>query len=78
MSDIDKKLIIPFDAPLNKLDNINQTYGCRQSNPNICKNCCIENICAFVSNDHICKKPSTKWKSQYEQLLIKGGKNNGN
>lgn len=78
MSDIDKNLIIPFDAPLKKEDSINQTYGCRQLNPDICNNCYIENVCAFVSKDNICKRPSLKWKKQYEKLQAKEDKENGN
>jgi len=78
MNDFDKSLIIPFDAPLNKEDTESQTYGCRQLNPDICKNCYINNICAFVSKDKICKRPSLKWKKQYKYLLSKGEKSNGN
>lgn len=33
---MNKELLIPFDAPLNKKDTEAQTYGCRQNNPNIC------------------------------------------
>lgn len=78
MSDLDKSLIIPFDAPLNKEDTEYQTYGCRQLNPDICKSCYITNICAFVSKDKICKRPSLKWKKQYKDLLAKEEKLNGN
>lgn len=78
MNEIDKKIIIPFDAPLNKEDSYNKTYGCRQLNPEICKNCYIENVCAFVSKDNICKRPSLKWKKQYNFLLLKEENSNGN
>ena len=54
--------------PLNCGDTEFQTYGCRANNPDICKNCYIENVCAFTSEDHICKAPSAKWKSYYHVL----------
>lgn len=62
------ELKIPLKAPLNTDDTENQTYGCRANNPNICKNCYVDNICAFVCNDHICKAPSSKWKKYYKML----------
>lgn len=64
-----KEYIIPFNAPLNPLDTEKQTYGCRQSNPNICGNNNLPNICAFCCSDHICKKPSRAWKKQFYKLL---------
>ena len=63
-----KTLHIPFAAPLNKVDTEMQTYGCRANNPDICKNCYVENICAFTAQDHICKAPSAKWKKYYAAL----------
>ena len=53
-----KELQVPFNAPLNVLDTEIQTYGCRANNPDICANNSITNICAFTSEDCICKKPS--------------------
>lgn len=53
---------------LNIGDSEYQTYGCRANNPEICKNCYVENICAFSSEDKICKAPSSKWKQYYERL----------
>ena len=46
-------------------------YGCRHYNPNICKNNGMENICAFVKADNICKKPPRSWTKQYEKLSKK-------
>ena len=66
---MNKKLKIPFKAPLNGLDSPEQTYGCRANNPDICANCYLEGICAFVTEDAICRKPSKAWKKQYERLL---------
>lgn len=64
----EKLLKFSLDAPLNKGDTESQTYGCRANNPDICKNCYIEGVCAFASSDHICKTPSAKWKKYYEKL----------
>ncbi len=61
-------LKIPFKAPLNPLDTPEQTYGCRANNPDICANCYLDGVCAFVTEDSICKKPSKAWKKQYERL----------
>lgn len=54
----EKELKFPFNAPLNEQDTETQTYGCRQNNPYICGNNGLSDICAFVSNDGICRKPS--------------------
>lgn len=62
-------LKVPFNAPLKKLDTESQTEGCRANNPNICSSNMITGICAFASNDRICKKPSRAWKKQYNILL---------
>lgn len=59
---------IPFNAPLNPVDTEIQTFGCRANNPNICGNNCLDGICAFVTDDHICRKPSKAWKRQYKIL----------
>lgn len=48
-------LKVPFNAPLKKLDTESQTEGCRANNPNICSSNMITGICAFASNDRICK-----------------------
>jgi len=64
----DKELKIPFKNPLNEQDTETQTFGCRQNNPDICANNGIEGVCAFASPDHICKRPSRSWKSQYNKL----------
>lgn len=69
---VDKKkkleLCIPFNDGLHIEDMELQTYGCRHSNPDICKSNSIPKICAFTSTDHICKKPSRAWKKQYIKL----------
>jgi len=66
-----KNLQIPYDAPLNDLDTETETFGCRQNNPEICGNHSLNGICAFTSNDYLCKKPSRSWKKQYTILKNK-------
>lgn len=65
----ENKIKIPFHAPLNELDTEYQTYGCRANNPEICANNSLDNVCAFTSEDGICKKPSRAWKKQYHTLM---------
>lgn len=59
---------VAYDAPLNELDTETQTFGCRTNNPEICSSNCLEGICAFVTEDNICRKPSRAWKKQYAKL----------
>ena len=66
---LEKKCIVPFNAPLNSEDTEKQTYGYRQNNPDICGNNGLENVCAFVRTDCICQRPSRTWKKQYYKLL---------
>lgn len=63
-----KGLCFPFSAPLNPQDSETQTYGCRANNPDICGNNCLTGICAFVTPDSICRKPSRAWKKQFRKL----------
>lgn len=60
-----KQLRIPFNSPLHSQNTESSTYGCRQNNPGICGSNGIPGVCAFVSNDYICKKPSRAWKKQF-------------
>ena len=62
------KLKVSFSAPLAPLDSETQTYGCRQTSPDICNANSMERICAFVRSDFICKRPSVAWKKQYKKL----------
>ena len=66
-----KDLRILFNAPLRECDTEQQTFGCRQNNPDICKYNGVEGVCAFVCEDCVCKKPSRAWKRQYELLKQK-------
>ena len=63
-----QNLKISFSAPLHPFDTEASTYGCRQNNPDICGNNGILGICAFKSDDCICKKTSRAWKKQYQKL----------
>ena len=63
-----KALHFSLKAPLHTEDTESQTYGCRANNPDICKSCYVDGICAFVLEDKICKSPSAKWKKYYQQL----------
>lgn len=69
MSHIPKELHIPIRDSLHPEDTENQTFGCRQKNPDICGYCNIENVCAFSSDDKICKHPSAKWKKIFRELM---------
>ena len=62
-------LVIEPSAPLNSQDSPCQTYGCRHQNPDNCTKNSMENICAFVRADNICKKPPMHGARQYEKLL---------
>lgn len=66
--EFNKELRIKFSAPLNYLDTEAQTLGCRANNPDICANAYLEGVCAFVTQDGICRKPSAAWKRQYKKL----------
>jgi len=59
---------VGFNEPLHEQDTEQQTHGCRQSNPEICKYNRLADICAFVREDCICKKPSRAWARQYRKL----------
>jgi len=59
---------IAFSAPLNEQDTEYQTYGCRHTNPEICKKNGLASVCAFIREDGICKSPSLAWVKQYRIL----------
>ena len=63
-----ENLHFAFNAPLNDKDTETQTYGCRANNPGICGNNGLPGVCAFVSDDGICHKPSRAWKKKYNEL----------
>lgn len=57
-----KKKLLMKNKILQKDDTCNQTYGCRHSNPELCKYIDLEGKCAFASEDEICKFPPKSWK----------------
>jgi hypothetical protein len=65
---MNKDLRIPFNAALHEQDSEAQTYGCRQKNPDICGSNSLPGVCAFSSNDGICRRPSRAWKRQFSVL----------
>ena len=65
---MDKSLLFDIRAPLHILDSETKTYGCRANNPYICSSCELDGVCAFVTDDHICYKPSKKWKKIFHEL----------
>lgn len=69
-----KNLRFKYRDPLNPADTAEQTYGCR-ADPNICWYCEMENVCAFVRDDHICKQPSKKWAKQFEKMSNQANNN---
>ena len=70
MSDKYKELL-NSKKELNNHDSEERTYGCRHTNPDICSNNSLPNICAFTSEDCICKRPPRSWKKLYQELKEK-------
>lgn len=68
---MNKKELMTSKNPLSKLDTEEQTYGCRHTNPDICSNNSLPDICAFTSEDCICKRPPRSWKKLYQELKEK-------
>jgi hypothetical protein len=57
-----------FHSPLNPKDTATQTEGCRHTNPDICANNALPNVCAFVRSDGVCLKPPKSWAKQFNRL----------
>ena len=53
---------------LSEKDTLEQTLGCRHSNPNICRNHSTPGKCAFVREDQLCLMPPRSWKDIYRRL----------
>jgi len=68
------KQVSNYNAPLKLKDTITKTEGCRHSNPDICGNNSLHNICAFVRKDGMCLKPPSSWPRKFEQLKKSGSK----
>ncbi len=57
-----------FHVALKPGDTATQTEGCRHTNPIICGNNMMPEVCAFVRVDGMCLKPPKSWAKQYERL----------
>lgn len=57
-----------FHAPLSENDQEDQTEGCRHTNPDICGNHSLEEVCAFVRKDGMCLLPPKSWPKQFARL----------
>ncbi len=64
----DKALHIKACEPLNTADSPTTTYGCRCANPLVCPRGNMDNVCAFVTADHVCRAPARSWVKQYKLL----------
>ena len=56
-------------AQLQSSDTETQTFGCRHTNPSICRNNDMADICSFTRPDGICHAPPKSWPKQYRKLL---------
>ena len=61
-------LVIDRNHRLYSEDALHQTFGCRHTNPIICKRNNLIEVCAFVRKDKICVEPPNSWKEQYKKL----------
>lgn len=68
---MNNKELLRAKEELSEKDSLEQTYGCRHTNPDICSKNCLPNICAFTSEDCICKNPPRSWKKIFEELKSK-------
>lgn len=62
-----KNLIFSLKDPIHKEDSEVCTYGCRHSNPDICKSAYMDGVCAFCTEDGKCKNPPNSWKKFYRE-----------
>lgn len=63
-----------FHAPLRSKDTLEQTVGCRHTQPAICAKNSLPKVCAFVRPDGFCSAPPLSWKKQFFKLKTGGGK----
>lgn len=64
---MNKKLIFSLKDPIHKEDSEECTYGCRHSNPDICKSAYMDGVCAFCAEDKKCKNPPNSWRKFYKE-----------
>ena len=57
---------------LHPLDSLDQTFGCRHTNPDSCKKNLMEGVCAFVREDNVCQSPPGSWPRLFKKLQEEG------
>ena len=57
--------------PLSSADTATKTFGCRHSNPDICKNNSTPDKCSFVRDDMMCLTPPRSWEKLFIRLRDK-------
>jgi hypothetical protein len=62
-----------FHAPLLPGDSATETFGCRHTNPEICRKNGMLDICAFVRSDGRCYAPPASWPKKYQALTQQSG-----
>lgn len=63
------RIHIPHDAPMGVHDTLEQTMGCRATDPANCRNNGLPE-CAYRNAEHICRIPPRGWKKRF--LGMKG------
>ena len=66
-----------FHEPLEPRDTVEQTVGCRHTNPDICAKHSMPAVCAFVRPDGLCLAPPKSWPKQLRKLLNQGKSTGG-
>jgi len=54
--------------PLGAADTVAPPFGCRHSNPDICKNNLTDGKCVFVRSHNICLLPPRSWGRIFREL----------
>jgi len=62
------EIVVPFNYSIIISDTQIKTWGCYQSNLETYANNVTPEICAFITDDFICRKPSRACIKQYNKL----------
>jgi hypothetical protein len=54
--------------PLVEGESLEKTYGCRHSQPDICRDNGLESSCALVRKDNWCSRPPKSWPKLFKVL----------
>jgi len=58
-----------FDSPLHDEDTETQTFGCRHSRPDRCRNYRMPGHCSFAAcSDGLCRCVPQRWKRRFRQM----------